>query len=375
MTKRDYYEILGVDRGADGNGIRNAYRKKAMQYHPDRNAGDHKAEASFKEVGEAYEALKNPEKRAAYDRHGHAAFEAGSGGGGGGFSGANFSDIFDEMFGDVMGRGRSGKTQRQRRNRGSDLRYDLRLTLEDCYYGGVRRIDITAPLTCSDCNGGGAAKGAQMTTCSQCKGRGSIHVQQGFFTLEQTCERCQGQGRVLDHPCTGCRGSGQRQGRRTVDVEIPAGIDNGNRIRMAGKGAAGVQGGSPGDLYIFTSMADHDVFEREGNMLLCKIPLPATTAMLGGHFLVPSIEGGQTRLKIPHGTQNGQYFKIRHKGMPRLRGGGARGDLIIEVEIEIPKNLSREQTKWAEQFDQSLKINKQLPKTQNFENRVKKFKK
>jgi molecular chaperone DnaJ len=373
MTKTDYYELLGVSRSADEKTIKSAYRKLAMQYHPDRNPGDTDAEVKFKEVSEAYEVLRDPQKRAAYDRFGHAAFDGRAGAGAGPGFGTDFasamSDIFDEFFGGGARAGaRGGMGGRQR---GSDLRYNLDITLEEAYTG--KTVDITVPTstTCEECEGSGARPGTSPVTCPTCQGAGRIRVAQGFFTLERTCVSCQGRGTVVREPCTSCGGSGRTAQERELSVNIPAGIEDGTRIRLAGEGEAGLMGGPPGDLYIFLSVAPHDFFQREGPDLYCRVPISMARAALGGSVEVPTIEGEKTKVKIPEATQTGRQFRLRGKGMPVLRSS-MKGDLYIQVVVETPQNLTRRQRELLQEFEE-LSSTENHPESHGFFARAKEF--
>lgn len=349
MAKRDFYETLGVDRGADEGALKSAYRKLAMKYHPDRNPDDPSAEAQFKELNEAYDVLKDPQKRAAYDRFGHDAFEGGMGGrpGGGGFEGfgAGFSDIFDEMFGDFMGGRRSGGGAR----RGADLRYNMNISLEEAFKGKQTEIQIPSTVSCGDCSGSGAKAGSQPVSCKACQGRGRVRVQQGFFTIERACSTCGGAGRVIENPCGTCRGNGRIQKEKTLSVNIPAGVEDGTRIRLAGEGEAGGPSAPPGDLYIFLAIDNHPIFKRDGADIYCRVPLQMTTAALGGQIEVPTVEGARARITVNPGTQTGTQFRLRGKGMSVLRSP-ARGDLYVEAVVETPVNLSRKQKQILEDF-------------------------
>jgi molecular chaperone DnaJ len=349
MAKRDFYETLGVDRGADEGALKSAYRKLAMKYHPDRNPDDPSAEAQFKELNEAYDVLKDPQKRAAYDRFGHDAFEGGMGGrpGGAGFEGfgAGFSDIFDEMFGDFMGGRRSGGGAR----RGADLRYNMNITLEEAFKGRQTEIQIPSTVSCDDCSGSGAKAGSQPVSCKACQGRGRVRVQQGFFTIERACSTCGGAGRVIENPCGTCRGNGRIQKEKTLSVNIPAGVEDGTRIRLAGEGEAGGPSAPPGDLYIFLAIEEHPIFKREGADIYCRVPLQMTTAALGGQIEVPTVEGARARITVNPGTQTGTQFRLRGKGMSVLRSP-ARGDLYVEAVVETPVSLTRKQKQILEEF-------------------------
>ena len=348
MAKEDYYDTLGVARGADSDALKQAYRKLAMQYHPDRNPGDSGAEQKFKQISEAYDVLKDDQKRAAYDRFGHAAFEGGGPGGqpGGGFDfGSGFADIFDEMFGDFMGGRRGGG-----RARGDDLRYNMEISLEQAYQGNETRIKIPASVTCDTCDGSGAAPGSGPTSCATCHGHGKIRAQQGFFTIERTCPNCQGAGQMIENPCRDCAGTGRTRREKTLSVTIPQGVENGTRIRLAGEGEAGMHGSSPGDLYIFISVRPHNLFERDGTTLFCRVPIPMTTAALGGAVEMPTIDGTLAKVTLPQGTQSSRQFRLRGKGMTGLHGRG-RGDMLVEIQVETPVNLSPQQKELLREFE------------------------
>lgn len=349
MAKRDYYEVLGVDRGVSAADLKAAYRKLAMQYHPDRNPDNPDAEAKFKEVNEAYDVLKDDQKRAAYDRFGHDAFDGmGGGRGGGGFEGAGFgagfADIFDEMFGEFMG-GRRGGGQR----RGADLRYNMTISLEEAFHGKQAEIRVPTSVMCEECGGSGAAKGTEPVTCTTCHGHGKVRAQQGFFTIERTCPHCGGMGKRIEKPCRGCGGSGRQQKEKTLSVNIPAGVEDGTRIRLTGEGEAGIRGNPPGDLYLFLTIAEHPIFKRDGADIYCRVPVPMTTAALGGTIEVPTIEGGRARIAVSTGTQSGKQFRLKGKGMSVLRSP-ARGDQYVEVVVETPVNLTKRQKELLEEF-------------------------
>jgi molecular chaperone DnaJ len=372
MERRDFYETLGVTRTADGKTVKAAFRKLAMQYHPDRNPGDHTAEIKFKEVNAAYECLKDPQKRAAYDRFGHAAFENGGMGGPGGFNadfGASMSDIFDSIFGDMMG-GRRG-SPRGGRERGADLRYNMEISLEEAYAGRTAEIAVPTKVTCETCKGSGSKPGSSPKTCSTCDGHGRVRAAQGFFSIERTCPTCNGRGSVISDPCLACNGAGRTTEERTLSVNIPAGIEDGTRIRLAGEGEAGVRGGPGGDLYIFLSIRPHEFFQRDGADIFCRVPISVTTAALGGEFQVPTIDGGQTRVKVPDGTQTGRQFRLKGKGMPVLRSGRV-GDMYIQVDVETPRKLTRRQRELLEEFEK-VSSAENNPESTGFFTRVRDF--
>ncbi len=377
MAKRDYYEVLGVQRGASADEIKKAYRRKAKELHPDRNSDKPEAESQFKEVNEAYDALKDPDKKAAYDRFGNAAFEGGMGGGprpggaggfgqGGDFASA-FSDVFDDLFGDFMGQRGGG---RQRATRGSDLRYNLRISLEDAFAGMQKTISVPTSVSCSDCSGSGAESGAEPATCPTCSGMGKVRAQQGFFTVERTCPTCSGMGQIIKNPCRSCGGAGRVEKDRALNVNIPAGVETGTRIRLAGEGEAGLRGGPSGDLYIFIEVQDHPIFERDGQSLYCRVPVSMATAALGGDIEVPTIDGGRSRVKVPAGSQSGRQMRLRSKGMPMLRGGGS-GDMYIELAVETPVNLTSRQRELLREFDKLSEDNN--PESSSFFSKVKNF--
>jgi len=351
MSKQDYYELLGVEKGVDEGTLKKAFRKAAMKYHPDRNPGDAGAEKKFKEMGEAYDVLKDPEKRAAYDRYGHAAFEGGMGGAGGGqgAGGFDFSDVFEEFFGDFMGGG--GRRQRGggHSGRGSDMRFNMEITLEEAFAGKTDQITVPTSVACNPCGGSGAEPGSKPEVCDTCGGHGKVRASQGFFMVERACPKCHGTGSVIKNPCKTCRGVGKVNKEKTLQVKVPQGVEEGTRIRLSGEGEAGVRGGSPGDLYIFLSIKPHPLFKRDGDMLYCQVPIPMTTATLGGQIEVPTIEGKRARIKIPDGTQSGRQFRLRGKGMPELNGGFV-GDMIIETSVETPVNLTKRQRELLEEF-------------------------
>ena len=377
MSKRDYYDVLGVDRSASADELKKAYRTKAKEYHPDRNKDNPNAEAQFKEVNEAYEALKDADKKAAYDRFGHAAFDGSMGGGGGrgGFGGGQgdfasaFSDVFDDLFGDFMGGGGRGGG-RQRATRGSDLRYNLRVTLEEAFTGVQKTITVPTAISCEECTGTGAASGSEPQTCPTCSGMGKVRAQQGFFTVERACPTCSGTGQIISKPCEGCRGAGRIEKDRSLSVNIPAGVETGTKIRLAGEGESGMRGGPTGDLYIFIEVTEHDLFQRDGIQLFCRVPVSMSTAAIGGDIEVPSIDGGRARVKIPAGSQSGRQMRLRGKGMPALRGGGS-GDMFIELAVETPVNLTSRQKELLREFEKESADNN--PQSSSFFTKVKGF--
>jgi molecular chaperone DnaJ len=370
MSKRDFYEVLGVSKDADEKALKSAYRKLAMENHPDRNPDDEAAADRFREASEAYDVLKDPQKRAAYDRMGHAAFDNASGGfgggsgfGGGGFGGGGFSDIFDQMFSEFSGGARQPDTS------GNDLRYDMSISLEDAFAGVQRDISIHVPVSCDSCSGSGAAEGSKPSTCGTCGGSGRVRAQQGFFAVERTCNACQGMGQVISNPCGTCKGDGRVQQQKTLAVSVPAGVDNGTRIRLSGKGEAGSRGGAAGDLYIFININPHPIFTRDGTNVMAKIPVPMTVAALGGTIDVPTLAGKMARLTIDPGTQSGRRFRMRGKGMPALRRGNT-GDQVVEVQIETPTNLNKKQKELLTSF---AKAGETSPESSSFMERVKRI--
>ncbi len=373
MAKRDFYDTLGVERNASEKDIKSAFRKLAMKYHPDKNPGDPASEQKFKEINEAYEALKDPQKRSAYDQFGHAAFENGGGQHPGGFGNdfaSSMSDIFDNLFGgDFGGRGRGQQTSG--RERGSDLRYNMEISLEDAFQGKTAQINVPTSIECGTCSGSGAKKGTKPSTCQTCDGHGKVRASQGFFTIERTCHTCQGRGETINDPCPECSGSGRVAKERSLSVNIPAGVEDGTRIRLAGEGEAGMRGGPSGDLYIFLVLKSHEFFQRDGADLFCRVPIAMMTAALGGQIEVPTIDGGRTRVKIPEGTQSGKQFRLRGKGMPVLRSN-QYGDMYIQAIVETPRNLTRKQREILKQFDDSA-TEKTHPDSSGFFSRVKEF--
>jgi len=374
MAKQDYYSTLGVAKDADLETLKKAYRKLAMQYHPDRNHGDAAAEQKFKELSEAYDVLKDDQKRAAYDRFGHAAFEngngrAGAGGAGFDFTASGFADIFDEMFGEFMG-GRRGS---QSRARGGDLRYNMEITLEEAFAGKQATIRVPGTQACEACGGSGGEKGTQPINCPTCRGQGKVRATQGFFTIERTCQSCGGLGKVIEKPCPACHGQGRTAKDKTLQVTIPPGVEDGTRIRLAGEGEAGLRSAPSGDLYIFLSVKQHRLFQRDGANVHCRVPLSMTTATLGGGIEIPTIDGSRAKVQVPPGTQTGQQFRLKGKGMSVLRTN-ARGDMYAEIVVETPVNLSKEQKKLLHQFEEEgKKHGSSSPESDSFFRKVKEF--
>ncbi|NBR33603.1 MAG: molecular chaperone DnaJ [Rhodobacteraceae bacterium] len=375
MSKRDYYDVLGAPKGASADELKKAYRKKAKELHPDRNSDNPNAEAQFKEVNEAYDVLKDANKKAAYDRYGHAAFEGGMGGGrsGGGYGGGGdfssaFSDVFDDLFGDFMGGGRGGG--RQRSTRGADLRYNMRISLEDAFTGAQKTINVPTSVQCNSCSGTGAEGGSEPATCPTCSGMGKVRATQGFFTVERTCPTCSGAGQIIKNPCKSCSGQGRTEKDRTLSVNIPAGVETGTRIRLSGEGEAGLRGGTSGDLYIFIEVATHEIFQREGNNLFCRVPVSMAAAALGGDIEVPTIDGGRSRVKVPAGSQSGRQMRLRAKGMPAVRSNQV-GDMFIELAVETPVNLTIRQKELLREFEELSEDNN--PESSSFFSSVKSF--
>jgi len=368
MSKRDYYEILGVSRTSTEIELKAAFRKLAMQHHPDRNPGDKECEHRFKEINEAYDVLRHGDKRAAYDRFGHAAFEHGGMGahGFGADFGSAFADIFEGIFGMGSTRGRSSG-----RERGSDLRYNMEISLDEAFTGKTAQIRIPTSVTCEACSGSGAKAGTKPKACASCGGAGKIRHAQGFFTLERTCPTCHGRGQVIDDPCKVCGGGGRVTRERTLSVNIPTGVEDGTRIRLAGEGEAGLRGGPPGDLYIFLEVAPHEFFQRDGADLHCRVPISMSSAALGGEFEVPAIDGSKVRVKVPEGTQTGRRFRLGGKGMPVLRSKQT-GDMYVQVAVETPQNLTKRQRELLAEFEK-LSSEETQPESASFFSRVKEF--
>lgn len=367
MSKKDFYEILGTQKNASAADLKAAYRKLAMQYHPDKNQGNAEAEAKFKEINEAYDVLKDEQKRAAYDQYGHQAFEGGMGGAGAGgfdFSG-NFADIFEDLFGGGGRRRGGGQAQGQR---GADLRYNLEITLEEAFAGKQQNISLTTAAACDTCNGSGAKPGTQPITCSTCGGAGKVRVQQGFFTIERTCATCHGQGKMIKDPCKTCAGSGRVRKEKKLNVNIPAGVDDGTRIRLSGEGEAGSRGGGNGDLYVFISVRPHKFFKRDGADLHAEVPIKMTTAALGGYVEVPTLGGGRVKVTIPEGTQSGHQFRLRGKGMPVLKQS-YQGDMFIHIHVETPVKMNKQQKELLKQFDEQGKGTS--PESEGFFSKIK----
>jgi molecular chaperone DnaJ len=369
MNKRCYYETLECQKGATVDTLKSAYRKLAMKFHPDKNPGDATAEVRFKEISEAYDVLKDDQKRAAYDRFGHAAFEAGMGAraGAGPFDFAgSFSDVFEDFFGDLMG----GRKSR-RGNRGQDLRYNLQISLEEAFRGRAAEIQVPSTVACETCNGSGAEAGHSAETCPTCAGHGKVRATQGFFTIERSCTSCRGTGKIIRHPCKTCRGAGVVQKDRILNVDVPPGVEEGTRIRLSGEGAAGVNGGPAGDLYIFLSVAEHPIFQRDGHDLHCRAPVSFVIAAMGGSIEVPTLDGGRAKVAIPEGTQPGRQFRLKAKGMPVLRSA-QKGDLYVELAVETPVKLTKRQKELLREFDAESQAGTH-PEAEGFLARLKEF--
>ncbi|OUX44280.1 molecular chaperone DnaJ [bacterium TMED277] len=372
MAKKDYYETLGITKNASESEIKKAYRSKAKELHPDRNSGSQTAEEDFKAVNEAYEILKDPNKKSAYDQYGHAAFENGGFGGGGSDFSSAFSDVFEDLFGDFMG-GSSRRESGTSSKRGSDLRYNMSLTLEEAFKGKSTNINVPSSVKCDPCEGTGGKDGTKPASCPTCGGLGKVRAQQGFFTVERTCPTCAGRGQVNKNPCRFCSGSGTTRKNKNLSVNIPAGVETGTRIRLTGEGEAGFQNGPPGDLYIFTEVLNHAIFQRESTNLFCQIPISIVTATLGGEIDSPTLDGGKTRVKIPSGVQHGKQLRLRGKGMPSVRGNSF-GDLYIELVIETPVNLNQKQKDILKEFEETLySDSNNNPAHNDFFSKVKRF--
>ena len=374
MSKKDYYEVLGVSKGADEKELKKAYRRLAMKYHPDRNPDSKEAEEHFKEAKEAFEILNDPQKRQAYDQYGHAGVDPSQGGFGHGGGNGNFSDIFGDVCGDIFGGGGGGgRGGRQRQRRGADLQYNMEMSLEEAVKGVKKTIKIPTYVNCDPCDGSGAKKGSSSTSCETCKGAGQVRMQQGFFSVQQTCPTCQGQGTVIKDPCSSCSGQGRVRKEKTLSVKIPAGVDTGDRIGLTGEGEAGGPGAIAGDLYVQAHVREHKIFEREGDNLYCEMPISFASACLGGELEVPTLDG-KVKLKIPAETQTGRMFRLRGKGITPMRGG-MKGDLLCRVVIETPVNLNKEQKNMLKEFDDYLSGSKKQhsPKSSNWWNGVKSF--
>lgn len=370
MDKQDYYELLGVSKGASDAEIKKAYRRLAMKYHPDRNPDDKEAELKFKELSEAYEVLSDAQKKAAYDQYGHAGVDGQGGFGGGGFEGG-FSDIFGDVFGDIFGGGGGGR-RRSNVRRGADLRYNLDLTLEEAVRGCEKTLKVPTYVSCEPCGGSGAKPGTNAKTCGTCGGVGQVRMQQGFFSVQQACPACHGEGKVISDPCNSCHGQGRVEKTKTLSVKIPEGVDTGDRIRLSGEGEAGSHGGPAGDLYVQVNVRQHPIFERDGQHLYCEVPISFVDAALGGELDVPTLDG-RVKLKIPAETQTGKMFRLRGKGIKPVRGG-AVGDLMVKAVVETPVNLTKRQRELLEEFQSETKGHeKHAPKSHGFFDSVKKF--
>ena len=370
MAKRDFYDVLGVSKNASPQELKSAYRKLAVKHHPDKNPGDKTSEDKFKEAGEAYGILSDQEKKQSYDNFGHTAFEGGGGRQSSGFGGADFSDIFEDFFGDFGGGGRSGG-RRSANNRGSDLRYDLSITLEEAYEGKKQDIKFSTTEKCNTCKGNGSKPGSSPDRCTVCEGNGKVRSNQGFFTVQQTCPQCAGSGEEITNPCTDCNGQGNKQASKKISVTIPKGVDDGTRIRLAGKGEAGTKGGASGDLYLFINVHSHDLFKRSDENLFFEFPISIADAALGTTIEIPTVDGGRAKIKIPDGTQNGKQFRLKGKGMPYMRGSG-NGDLYVQVNTEVPISLNKEQKELLEKF-RKIENEKSNPSIKKFFQKAKSF--
>ena len=367
MSKRDYYEVLGVSKDSDSGTIKGSYRKLAMKYHPDKNPDDKEAEKSFKEISEAYEVLSNPEKKEAYDTYGHDAFNQNSGGFSEGFGGfGSFSDIFEDFFGDV-----GGRATKKREQRGQDLKYEIDIDVREAFTGIKKEISFDTLIRCDECKGSGSEKGSGLKDCGACGGSGRTRASQGFFTVERTCSACGGAGQVITDPCNSCGGEGRRRKNRKLEVSIPAGVENGSRIRLSGEGAVGQNGSVSGDLYLFIRMLEHPIFGRNGTEIFCNVPISIVDASLGGSVEVPTVSGGKVKVKVPPGSQNGDQFRLNGKGMPTIRSTSF-GDMIISLNIEIPRNLSENQKRLLQEFNEEL-TQKNSPEKSGFFAKVKDF--
>ena len=374
MAKRDFYDVLGVGKNASRDELKSAYRKLAIKYHPDKNPGDKAAEDKFKEASEAYGILSDQEKKQNYDNFGHAAFENGGGrqgGFGGGFGGADFSDIFEDFFGGFGSEGGRSRGRRSASNRGSDLRYDLSITLEDAYKGKKQDIKFSTTEKCDTCKGNGSKPGFSPDRCTTCGGNGKVRSNQGFFTVQQTCPQCAGSGEEITNPCNDCNGQGNKQASKKISVTIPKGVDDGTRIRLAGKGEAGTKGGTNGDLYLFINVHSHELFKRSDENLFFEFPISIADAALGTTLEIPTIDGGKAKIKIPEGTQNGKQFRLKGKGMPYMRGSG-NGDLYVQVNTEVPISLNKAQKELLEKF-REIENEKSNPSIKKFFQKAKTF--
>jgi len=368
MSKRDYYEVLGVSKNSSGDEIKKSYRKLAMKYHPDRNPGDDAAEKSFKEATEAYEILKDDQKKAAYDQYGHGAFEQGGmggGGGGGGSGGFDFNDIFGN-FSDIFGNEGQGRGRRSSAIRGADIRYNLEVSLKEAFDGLTEKISFTIPTKCEPCKGSGGKNGSKPVNCQTCGGRGKVRAQQGFFIVERTCTSCSGAGQTIGDPCGTCHGEGRANKKKTLSVKIPAGVEDGNRIRLTSEGEAGQRGGPNGDLYVYVTVRSHDLFVRKGDDIHIEVPLKFTTAALGGSIEIPTIDGSKARLQIPEGSQNQDKFRLKSKGMTVMSSGGRKGNMYVKINIETPVKLSKAERDLLEKLDKLMEDKKNNPLSSKF---------